>query len=97
MSIISERRRQQSQQSQQYSEAPRATGAARPHGNVTDAVLIPNPIHAELQNERVRVIAFGNVEGFSPGALVTDETGETLWVPLEDLRITDPNYRPMTK
>jgi hypothetical protein len=28
---------------------------------------------------------------------VTDEAGDTLWVPLEELRITDPNYRPMTR
>jgi hypothetical protein len=95
MSIIADRRRQQSQP---YGEGTaRAVGTTRPHGNVTDAVLVPNPIHAEIQNERVRVIAFGNVEGFSPGALVTDEAGDTLWVPLEELRITDPNYRPMTR
>ena len=94
MSILAERRRQQAQH---YSEASRPPGTVRPHGNVTDGFLIPSPIHAELQNERVRVIAFGNVEGLSPGALVTDETGEASWVPLEDLRITDPNYRPMSK
>ena len=94
MSIVADRRRQQSQQ---YGEStPRGVGT-RPHGNVTDAVLIPNPIHGALQNEPVRIVAFGNVEGFSPGALVIDEAGETLWVPLEELRITDPNYRPMTK
>ena len=93
MSVIADRRRQQSQQ---YGEAPRGVGT-RPHGNVTDAVLIPHPIHGELQNERVRIVAFGNVEGFSPGALVIDEVGDTLWVPIEELRITDPNYRPMPK
>jgi hypothetical protein len=62
MSIIADRRRQQSQQ---YGEGTRGV-STRPHGNVTDAVLIPQPIHAELQSERVRVIAFGNVEGSAP-------------------------------
>ena len=58
--------------------------------------MLKSPIFAEMQNEPVRVIALGNVEGFSPGALVTDADGDTLWVPLEDIRITDPNYRPVS-
>lgn len=96
MSIVAERRRQQ-QTGQAYAGTKTLQQLTTGHGQVTDATFVRTPIHGELQGQSVRILAFGNVEGFSPGALITDDDGDMQWVPLEEVRVLDPNYRPMTK
>lgn len=57
--------------------------------------MLPNPIHAELQGEPVRIIATGDVTGFSPSFLIVDQDGKTAWVPMREISIVDPNYLPL--
>jgi hypothetical protein len=64
------------------------------HGVVTDAVPF-GPVHATIDEAPVRISMFGNVKGFSPGFLCTDQTRRMAWVPIADVRIIDPNYLPL--
>ncbi len=77
---------QQGQQSQGY-DGP---------GVVTNIATFQHAIQGEmLDGQPVRIIATGNVPGFSPGYLVIDEEGESTWVPLAETQVTDPNFLPV--
>jgi len=80
-----------------YQQRPSDSPAVRSgadHGVVTDAVPF-GPVHATIDESPVRISMFGNVRGFSPGFLCTDQTRRAAWVPIADVRIIDPNYLPL--
>jgi hypothetical protein len=43
----------------------------------------------------VKLGAFGNVKGFSPGVWAVDRSKEQAWIPLAEVLINDPNYLPV--
>lgn len=64
-------------------------------GSVTAVAPFALPIHAEVGDEPVRILAAGNVVGMSPAYLVVDEDGDSQWVSLDQTRIIDPNFQPI--
>lgn len=66
-------------------------------GSVTAVAPFALPIHAEVGDEPVRILAAGNVVGMSPAYLVVDEAGDSQWVSLDQTTIIDPNFRPITR
>lgn len=59
------------------------------------ATAFPSPIHATADGEHVRVVAFGDLPGYSPAYLCVDKTGDSVWVPMEQIKIIDPNALPL--
>ena len=64
-------------------------------GSVTAVAPFTTPIHAEVGDEPVRILAAGNVVGMSPAYLVVDEAGDSQWVSLDQTTIIDPNFKPI--
>ncbi len=52
-------------------------------------------IHAMVDGEPVRINALGDLPGFSPAYLCIDEEGASVWVPMRDVKVTDPNFLPI--
>ena len=81
-------------QQRNYGEGQTTQANPSEHGSVTNAVPF-GPVHATIDELPVRISMFGNVQGFSPGFLCTDQTRRAAWVPISDVRIIDPNYLPL--
>lgn len=45
----------------------------------------------------VKVLALGDIEGFSPGYLVVTQEGRSAWVPIEQIDIVDGEVLPVAK
>jgi hypothetical protein len=85
----------QQQQEQEQSETHKVSRGTPEHATVTDVRFLPNPIQAIFQGEPVKLGAFGNVKGFSPGVWAVDRSHEQAWIPLAEVLINDPNYLPV--
>lgn len=84
---------QQDRQAQRQPQNP----AAQPEGTVTHIETFTMPIHGAVDGEPVRILATGNVIGFSPGYLLVDQTGLTAWLPMAEVRVIDPNFLPLKR
>jgi hypothetical protein len=87
MSLLQQRARKNHEEQESF--------RPEPHGRVNQSTVLLTPIHAELQGEAVRILATGDVTGFSPSYLLVDQEGYTAWVPLSEVRIIDPNFMPI--
>lgn len=85
----------QRQQQRGYAPTTTVPSSGVTERSVTDVSQCETPIHGTLDGQGVRIMALGNVTGFSPGFLCVDETGYPAWVPLAAVRITDPNFLPI--
>lgn len=48
-------------------------------------------------NESVRILATGDVNGMSPAYLVCNEHGQSDWISLDDVKITDEQVVPLSQ
>jgi hypothetical protein len=83
------------QQQQQEHEPYQTRGLTE--GSVTAVAPFASPIHAEVDNEQVRILAAGNVLGMSPAYLVVDDAGNSQWVSIGEAVINDPNFLPIAR
>lgn len=76
----------------------RGTLMAKQNANaqVDNFTQFHTPMHASLGSRPVRCIAYGDVQGNSPSYLVIDENGQSTWVSIADLTITDTNFLPLS-
>jgi hypothetical protein len=63
---------------------------------VTNFTPLHQPIHAIVDGQPVRLIAFGDVEGNSPSYLTCDNEGRSKWASLDNVQIIDTNFLPMS-
>jgi len=79
------------------SRANQAIGGELPAGSLTySRDLSPGSVfHAMLDGELVKVIAEGNISGWSPSFRVVLGTGQTGWVPESALTVIDPIVLPI--
>lgn len=83
------------QRNRQSQQNPQTYQQGLTDGSVTAVAPFALPIHAEVGDEPVRILAAGNVVGMSPAYLVVDEQGDSQWVSLEETRIIDPSFKPI--
>ncbi len=82
---------------QQQQQLGQTTYQNLSEGSVTAVAPFPSPIHGEVDNEQVRILAAGNVLGMSPAYLVVDDAGNSQWVGIEETLIIDPNFLPIAR
>ena len=97
MASLRERQNARQQQRQRNSSGQGYSGSGSSEGSKpsTSATAFPTPFHAQVDGEAVRVIAFGDLPGFSPAYLCVDEQGDSVWVSMQDCQIIDPNAKPI--
>ncbi len=66
----------------------------RDHALVNNSATFPRAIHANLRGQPVTLMAIGDIEGRSPGALYVDQDGRAGWDSLQEFTITDPSCLP---
>ena len=53
------------------------------------------PIYGEVNGEPVTIIGEGNMRGLSPVAWCVDAQHENAYLPVSEIRITDPRFQPV--
>lgn len=66
------------------------------NAKVSNFTPLHNPIHAAVEGEPVRCIAYGDVEGNSPSYLTVDAKGQSQWQSMNEVFITDSNFLPIS-